>query len=150
MDYNPHSSICQVSMFHHGGVKQSSLHWEAILQTAGSPGGEGAGRPLLLGDSSPSMTWMKHRKLCQDPPSLCFKHPLLFYNPLLLSLCLCVVLKGPVNAPPTPNPPLLRRQWWSAGETQFSSLLLISPPLIFSTEEWGVSRSSSSQAFLLF
>lgn len=32
-----------------------------------------------------------------------FKHPL-FYNPLLLSLSLCVVLKEPVNAPPPTIP----------------------------------------------
>lgn len=55
-----------------------------------------------------------------------------------------MVLKEPVKAPPPQQ-----RQWWSAGETQLNSLSLIFSLLIFSAEEWGVRRSSSSQAFLL-
>lgn len=102
-------------------------------------GGKGLTNLSYWGGSTHLWPEWETLKALADSP---LKHPL-FYNPLLLSLSLCMVLKEPVKAPPQ------QRQWWSAGETQLNSLSLIFSLLIFSAEEWGVRRSTSSQAFLL-
>lgn len=67
----------------HQGVKRWSFLWEA-------GGGRGFGKGLPLDES------------CQTPPHPPLKTSPLFYNPLLLSLSLCVVVKEPWSTPPTP------------------------------------------------
>lgn len=85
----------------------------------------------------------EHRKLCQTF-FFSFKYPLffiiLFYFPFLFVWC----WKSLWAFPPQ------WRELWSAGEAQLSSLSLIFPLLTLSAEEWGVTRSTSSQAFSLF
>lgn len=84
----------------------------------------------------------KHRKLCQT--FFFFKHPLffiiLFYFPFLFVWC----WKSLRAFPPQ------WRELWSACEAQLSSLSLIFTLLTLSAEEWGVTRSISSQGFSLY
>lgn len=135
-----------LSVLCHGGSKAVMPPLRG--NTADSRQFRGKGLASLPYWGNPACLWPEWRtqKALPDyfPP---FKHPL-FYNPLLLSLSLCVVLKEPVNAPPPPPSPLVEaavKCWWNPAQH-----LLIFLPLIFWTEEWGVRRSASSQAFLLF
>lgn len=103
-------------MFCHRGEKQSSFHCELILQ---SVRGGGKGLTNLSYWGSPTHLWPEwgNRKLCQTPP---LKHPLFFYNPLLLSLSLCMGLKEPVNAP-TPAEAVVNC-WWNSAQQPLTHL----------------------------
>lgn len=124
----------------HQGVKRRSLLWEA-------GGGRGFGKGLPLDESCLSLTRMPNAESsARHPPAPPLNIPSFFYNPLLLSLSLCVVVKEPQSNPPFPTP-LQWRELWSVGGARLSSLSLIFPLLILPAEEWGVIRTMSSQAF---
>lgn len=65
---HPRSSVWQSSGLCHPGSNQSSLHWELILQTTGSPGGRGSQTSPIGGVQPIYDLNGKHWKLWQTPP----------------------------------------------------------------------------------
>lgn len=90
----------------------------------------------------------KHRKLCQTPPPLLltpFKQPpLFFYNPLLLSLSLCVALKEPLSITPPLTEERVVKCWWSPAQQSVAHLSS------FNSLSRGMRRSQGAWALRLF
>lgn len=96
------------------GVKQSSFLWGAAQGGGGEE--ETPPRPELC----PSLTWKPNTESSARRFIFSFKHPLFFYNPLLLSLSLCVVLK---ELRASSSPPSVVKCRWSPAQQPVSPLL---------------------------